>query len=116
MKSGEHTGAEWVWVKFGPQCNYKIARFQLSTINFGGDYLTHTHFFIGFDYLGIPGTKNTIAKGSVLLGTNSNSANFGVMIFSLEDFELKFACQNLIRQHNNIFCGHSKSSNNQITS
>ena len=89
-----------------------VFNYQLSILG----VITHTHFFIGFDYLGIPGTKNTIAKGSVLLGTNSNSANFGVMIFSLEDFELKFACQNLIRQHNNIFCGHSKSSNNQITS
>ena len=38
--------------------------------------LTHTHSFIGFDDLGIPGTKNTIAKGSIFLGTNSNSAIF----------------------------------------
>jgi len=37
---------------------------------------THTHSFIGFDDLGIPGTKNTIAKGSIFLGTNSNSAIF----------------------------------------
>jgi hypothetical protein len=38
---------------------------------------------IGNDYLGILGAKNTIAKGSIFLGTNSNSTNFGVGIFYL---------------------------------
>ena len=61
-----HTAAEWGWVKFGPQLNYKIAHLQLSISNFVGVIIwTHTHSFIGFDYLGIPGTKNTIAKGPI---------------------------------------------------
>jgi len=38
---------------------------------------------IGFDDLGILGAKNTIAKGSIFLGTNTNSTNFGVVIFYL---------------------------------
>ena len=56
-------------VRWAHQLNYKIAPLQLSIINFVGVIIwTHTHSFIGFDYLGIPGTKNTIAKESTTHG------------------------------------------------
>jgi len=51
-----------IWAPFQLQ----IAHLQLSVLNFGGVIIcTHTHSFIGFDYLGILGTKNTITKGPI---------------------------------------------------
>ena len=45
-------------------CTSSIINYQFCR----GDHFTHTHSFIGFDYLGIPGTKNTIAKESTTHG------------------------------------------------
>ena len=61
-------------VRWAHQLNYKIAHLQLSIINFVGVIILPTPIplfffsFIGFDYLGIPGTKNTIAKESTTHG------------------------------------------------
>ena len=87
-RSGEHTVAKWVRVKFGPSSisKFHILKNQLSIL--GCDNLTHTHSFLGFDYW-IPLPKDLYFWEPPATVT-----------ISLEDFGLKFACQNLIHQHN----------------
>ena len=67
----------------GPNAITKLHVLNCQLSILGGDNFAHTHSSIGLDYLGILGAKNTIAKGSIFLGTNSNSTNFGVGIFYL---------------------------------
>ena len=87
-RSGEHTVAKWVRVKFGPSSisKFHILKNQLSIL--GCDNLTHTHSFLGFDYW-IPLPKDLYFWEPPATAT-----------ISLEDFGLKFACQNQIHQHN----------------
>ena len=86
-RSGEHTVAKWVRVKFGPSSISKFHILKNLSI-LGCDNLTHTHSFLGFDYW-IPLPKDLYFWEPPATVT-----------ISLEDFGLKFACQNLIHQHN----------------
>ena len=86
-RSGEHTVAKWVRVKFGPSSISKFHILKNLSI-LGCDNLTHTLSFLGFDYW-IPLPKDLYFWEPPATVT-----------ISLEDFGLKFACQNLIHQHN----------------
>ena len=89
-RSGEHTVAKWVRVKFGPSSisKFHILKNQLSIL--GCDNLTHTHSFLGFD--------STIKYHCERIYISGEPP--ATVTISLEDFGLKFACQNLIHQHN----------------